>query len=183
MTEQIVNNFCIVGEVPLKCKEPKFDEFEDETSLIVLLLHYFKTYLPEVMAKRVDSKNRQIKMNPADIDLTTHKYPGDFIAILVPTEDNSSYRDDGFMFEDTEYVFEFLLEVKADDFEGSMWNLVKLKSGIKTMLVNMDYNIGLNLIVDNFSHGGTGTIAETKQFVRGGTYRFSITDNRIKKHG
>lgn len=183
MEETIDSIFCIRGEIPLVCKNPVFHEFQDETEIIILILRYFKTYLPVVMRNKLDCRNRPIKLDPKDIGVSLQNELGDYVVLLVPTDDNSSYRDDNFFQEDTEYIFQLQLQVAEEDSEGALENLIKLKSGVKSMLVNMDNNLGLNTVIDSFSFEGPYGVESSTKLIRQGTYTFSVTDNRFKHDG
>lgn len=178
--DELESSFCIEGTPDLKCKEPRFDEFENEIPLMKIILAYFRTYLPSLMIKNKDCRGRWIKMDKEDIGVSLRKEPGDYIALLVPTDDLSSYPDDTFTLEDSEYAFELQLRARDIEFEGALENLIILKSVVKTMLVNMDYNLGLAVEIEGFSFGGL-TLESENKLRRDGTYRFSITDSRVKR--
>lgn len=183
MNEELQGQFCIEAEIPLKCSNPVFDEFPDMTDIMILVLRYFKTYLPELMLKKKDCYKRPIKINPKDIAFVAEGELGDYVVIIVPTDDNSTYKDDNFFQEDSEFVFQARLQVVEDDSEGALENLIKLYSGVKTMLVNMDQNLGLRTAVGPFSYDGPYTIEGSKRVVRDGVYSFSIFDTRYKQNG
>lgn len=177
-----MNRFCITSENEFKCTSPIFEEFGDEILIIKIILEYFKRYLPEVMSKKVDCYNRQILLDPSDIDVKLQKDPGKYVVILVLTDDESKYPDDGFRLEETTYSFQLNLEVVEDDVEGSLENLIKLKSGVKTLLVNMDRNLGLTTNIEGFTYDGPFTIEGTNdKHVRLGTYRFSVSDTQVRQ--
>lgn len=177
-----MKSFCIQGDRPLICKTPVFQEFEDEIEIITIILEYLKQYLPQIMAKKLDCYRKPIKIDPKDIGVVVQKDFGNYLVVLVPVEDNSFYPDDYKRTEESEYVFQIDIQVSEDDCEGSLENLIKLKSGIKTMLVNMDDNIGLNSTIEGFSFDGPfDDPLDNNRFVRQGTYRFSVQDNRFKR--
>lgn len=175
-----MNNFCITGEEQFKCKEPTFLEFENEIPIMITVLEYFKRFLPRLMSNKLDCYNKQINIDPKDIDVILHKEFGDYVVVLVPTEDTSSYLDDNFTIENSEYSFELQFQARDSDPEGSLQNLILLKSGIKTMLVNMDVNLGLNVEVGPCIFDGPFEIDSNKT-VRTGSYKFTIKDSKIKK--
>lgn len=177
-----MSNFCVRGEEQIQCKDPIFLEFDDEINIIVIILEYFKQYLPQLLESKKDCYNKPIIIDKKDIGVTIQKDFGDYVLILIPTEDNSSYRDDNFMMEDSEYSFQLQLQVREDDSEGCLENLIKFKSAVKTMLTNMDRNINLNTVIDGFSYDGPfGDPVQNNKFVRLGTYTFSVQDTRFKK--
>lgn len=176
-----ISNFCIDAETVLKCKNPTFLEFEDETGVIITLLAYFKRYLPQVMASKLDCHKRNIKIDPNDIGVVPQSNSGDYVIVIVPSDDNSSYKDDRFFFEDSEYVFQIQIETRDDSSEGALQNLIALKSGIKTMLVNMETNLGLSINIEGFSFEGPYSIEGSKKLIRQGTYRFSVFESKQKK--
>jgi hypothetical protein len=169
--------FCIEGISEPICKDPDLSEFKDEIPLIAKILIYFKQYLPIVMSKKKDALKRSIIIDPKDVDIEYQKEPGDYVVILGLTDDNSSYTDD-FRQEYYDYAFEFSLEAKGHNFEGSKQNLLLLKSGVKTLLVNMDTNLGLETTIDGFSLDG---IREGEGYlIREGSYRFSVSGTQRK---
>lgn len=177
-----MDNFCIEGEYIFKCKTPTFEEFDDERDVIVLILEYFKRFLPQIMYQKKDCWGKPIQIDPKDIGVTTQKDFGNYVVILVPTDDNSTYNDERFTVEDSVYSFQLQLEVREDDSEGSLENLIKLKSGVKTMLINMDNNIGLNTSIEGFSYDGPfDDIRDSNKFIRQGFYKFSVSDTKVKK--
>lgn len=177
-----MNSFCIKGEKELVCHNPTFLEFDDEIEIMMVVLEYFKRFLPQLMKTKKDCYNKPIIIDKNDIGVTVQKDFGKYILVLIPTEDRSSYRDDNFVMEDTEYAFQLQLQVTEDDQEGSLENLIKFKSGVKTMLVNMDNNIGLNTNIEGFSFDGPfNDPIENNRFVRIGTYDFSVQDTRVKQ--
>lgn len=178
-----MNNFCIQGEEQFKCKTPIFPEFDDEIETITIVLEYLKRFLPRIMSNKKDCYGKNIKIDPKDIGVTVQKDYGNYVVILTPTDDNSSYRDDNFQLENTLYAFQILMEVREDDSEGCLENLIKLKSGIKTLLVNMDINLGLNITIDGFSFDGPFSDPQSNnKIIRQGIYRFAISYNRVKKN-
>lgn len=172
--------FCINGEFQPPCKNLTFYEFPDEKNVIVLILEYFKTFLPQILKTKKDYYNKSIIIDPKDIGLTTQKDYGKYIVVLSIADDNSSYLDENFHIENTEYVFQIDLQVTSDNMLASLENLIKLKSAVKTLLVNMENNLLLTTVIEGFSYGNFG-LDESKEFVRQGTYRFSIQDNNFKK--
>lgn len=177
-----MDSFCIKGEKQLKCYNPTFLEFEDEIDIMIVVLEYFKQFLPQLMATKKDCYNKPIIIDKKDIGVTVQKDFGNYLLVLVPTEDNSSYSDDNFIKEDSQYSFQLQLQVREDDQEGSLENLIKFKSGVKTMLVNMDNNLGLNVNIEGFSYDGPfNDPIDNNIFVRLGTYNFSIQDTRVKE--
>lgn len=185
----MTSGFCIQGDNPLsQCKDFIFDEFPDEKGVIVLILEYFKTFLPQMFQKKdikgrlihTDYYNKPIIIDPKDIDLTVQKEPGSYVVVLSITDDDSSYPDEEFYQERTVYSFQIDLWVHADDSLGALENLIRLKSATKTLLVNMDRNLDLKTFIDGFSFGEFG-IDESHNFVRQGTYRFSVEDTNFKQ--
>ena len=177
-----MSNFCIKGEKQIQCQNPIFLEFDDEMDIMILVLEYFKQFLPQLMATKKDCYNKPIIIDKKDIGVVVQKDFGDYLLVLIPTEDNSSYKDDNFMMENSNYAFQLQLHVSSVDAEGSLENLIKFKSGVKTMLTNMDNNIGLNTTIEGFSFDGPfNDPIRNNNFVRLGTYSFSIEDTRFKK--
>lgn len=181
MSEEIENYFCVETDTCPTTTDVTFWEFDDEIDVMNLILHYFKKYLPFVMSHKKDHKNRQIKIDPDDIGVIPEKDYGDYIVLLIPTEDSSTYEDNSFLMENTEYNFQIDIEVKSDDAKSSMINLIKLKSGVKTLLVNMDSKLGLNVTIGSFAFAGPFTMEGTKGVVRAGTYKFSVIDTKLRK--
>lgn len=177
-----MNNFCITKENEFNCVSPIFEEFDDEITIMKVILEYFKRYLPGIMIKKLDCYNKPIVIDPRDIDVTFQKDFGNYVAILIPSDDNSVYPDDNFKIEETEYVFQFHIEVRENDSEGALENLIKFKSGIKTMLVNMDQNLGLITKMGPFSYNGPfNDPNDINAIIRTGTYTFSVKDTHIKQ--
>lgn len=174
--------FCPSSELKLQCKEPIFEEFTDETDIIILILEYFRKFLPSVMYKKKDWSGQPIKIDPNDIGIRVQKDSGNYLMVLVPLEDNSTYPDDMSRLENSDYVFQIQIQVREEDTEASLENLLKFKSGIKTMLVNMGHNIGLNVNIDGFAFDGpfSDPQSSNKQ-VRVGIYRFSVIDTKVRE--
>lgn len=172
--------FCIKGEFVPPCKELTFYEFPDEKDVIVLILEYFKKFLPQVLSRKKDYYNQPISMDPKDIDLVSRKDYGNYVVVLAIADDNSSYSENGLQ-ENTEYAFQIDLQVQEDDTKASLENLIKLKSAVKTLLVNMDNNLNLLTDIEGFSYGYAGDIEDSNKLIRQGTYRFSILGNSYKK--
>lgn len=177
-----MDNFCINSEQEFKCKSPSFNEFDDEIDIMILVLEYFKRFLPRVMSDKKDCWGKTIKIDPKDIGVVVQKDYGNYIIVLAPTDDNSSYLDDNFTIENSTYAFQIQIEVREEDSEGCLENLIKLKSGIKTLLVNMDINLGLNVLIDGFSFDGPFSDPHSNnKIIRQGTYRFSVLNTQTKK--
>lgn len=175
------SGFCIKGEFVAPCKELTFYEFPDEKEVIVLILEYFKRFLPQIAKKKTDYYNKPIIVNPKDITVVYQGDAyGDYVAVLGLVDDNSTYPDDSFYHEETNYVFQVDLQVTADDALASLENLIKLKSIVKTLLVNMDNNLQLITTMEGFSWGNYG-INDSNKYIRQGTQRFSIQSTNIRK--
>lgn len=173
--------FCIKGEFEAKCKDFTFQEFPNEKDVIVLILEYFKTFLPIILKGKKDYYNKSIIIDPKDIDLMTQKDYGKYVAVISMTDDNSTYIDENFSLENTEYAFQIELQVVADGVLESFENMIKFRNAVKTLLVNMDKNLKLNTVIDSFSLEGVGGIEGSNKFVRQGTYRFSIQSTNYKQ--
>ncbi len=57
------HGFCIEGDIQPFCKELKFFELPDEKDIIVLILEYFKRFLPQVLKRKTDYYNKPINFN------------------------------------------------------------------------------------------------------------------------
>ncbi len=178
--EEITEGFCVKGQFEDRCKDFIFDEFPDEKATIVLILEYFQVFLPQLLRKKKDYYNKPIIIDPKDIDLVAQKEYGPYVVLLSITGDTSIYPDEQFFRESTEYSFQIDLQVYSDESLASLENLIKLKSAVKTLLVNMDHNLQILTEVGDFSYGSFG-IDESNQFVRQGIYTFSIQDTNHKK--
>lgn len=174
--------FCIEGEFEPFCKEFTFDEFPDEKGVMVLIFEYFKRFLPEILKTKKDYYNKPIIIDPNDIGFTAQMDYGKYVVVISIADDNSSYPDENFYIEDTEYNFQIDLQVVANEMLESLENLIKLKSAVKTLLVNMEKNLSLNTVIEGFSYGNFGK-DESQNFVRQGIYRFSIQDKNFKNNG
>lgn len=172
--------FCINGEFQPPCKQLTFNEFPDEKNVIVLILEYFKAFLPKIIKNKKDYYNKNIIIDPKDIGLRLEKEFGDYVVILSIADDNSSYPDQNFYIEETEYNFQIDLQVLAEDSLAALENLIKLKSAVKTLLVNMENNLLLTTVIEGFSYGSFGIDDELNNYIRQGTYRFSIQDKNFK---
>lgn len=180
LDNEIPLGFCINGEFNPPCTELTFYEFPDEKDTITLILEYFKRFLPEVLIRKKDYYNQPIIIDPNDIDLITQKDFGKYVIVLSISDDNSSYNDENFYLEDSEYVFQIDLLVVADDMIASLENLIKLKSAVKTLLTNMDNNLQLRTTVDGFAYGNFGK-SESNTYLREGIYRFSVQSDNYRK--
>lgn len=178
--DDIPNGFCIQGEFNPSCREMTFYELPDEKDVIVLILEYFKRFLPQVLKRKSDYYNQTIVIDPKDIDLISRPDYGKYVVVLSITDDNSLYPDNDFQREISTYAFQIDLQVQADDMLASLENLMKLKSAVKTLLINMENNLRLTTVIDGFSYGQYG-LDESNRYVRQGIYRFSIESDNYKE--
>ncbi len=175
------HGFCIEGDIQPFCKELKFFELPDEKDIIVLILEYFKRFLPQVLKRKTDYYNKPIIIDPKDIDLILQKGFGPYVVLLSIADDNSTYPDNDYYSESTEYAFQIDLQVYSEDALASLENLIKLKSAVKTLLISMENNLDIITVIDGFSYGASGLEEGSNNFVRQGTYRFSIESTNFRK--
>lgn len=168
--------FCVEGDTEIRCKDINLITFKDESDLLALLLHLFKTQLPSLLSKFKDCQGNPMQIAPECIHITPG-IPGCGNRVFIaPIGENPDYGEN-FTYETNEYSFEIYLEVATSDYTCNIWNLIKLKQAVKVLLVNAeDLLFGNEFTMDsNPRFRNLGTEKNSNQFIRSGIWSFNIS--------
>lgn len=173
--------FCITTEKEATCEVFEIKEFPPVDLITNKVLGYFQTYLPIFLKSRKDVDNKPIIIDPKDIDIFYSSTDSDYRATLQLTEDNSSYPDSNRYVEQLELVFKLQLSVKGYDTRKIWKNLITFQGVVKSMLLAMDEQLGLEVEIEGFSFDGNYVLSGTQTYIREGTYNFIIRNENIRE--
>ena len=172
---ELENIFCVMAEsVDTSCPDLDVFIYEDSTELIPKLYAIFQNYIPKIAAKYHDCEGKPIKILKEDITLTPPSTLPPMGILLTPTDDLAEYGE-GFDYEDSSYKFEVFLHVRGRDFEGNVWNLIKLENIVKTLVIALEKILQTGHIVTFEGFRFLGTEQDTNYHVRTGLLRFGLT--------